>query len=104
MTSYINHSCVPNVNRSFIGDFQIVRATRDMAEDTELKWSYLAPMYCNFEGIGRELARWHINCDCAICTENRSLSEPTKKQRIKFLSDLTAAIADPKIVDCERVE
>jgi hypothetical protein len=34
--SYLNHSCVSNARRAFIGNMMVVRATRDLAADTEL--------------------------------------------------------------------
>jgi len=36
ISSYINHSCISNCRRSFIGDMQIIRATQDLHADTEL--------------------------------------------------------------------
>jgi hypothetical protein len=41
--SYINHSCLGNVRRSFIGDMMIVRAAKDMAACTELMFPYKTP-------------------------------------------------------------
>ncbi|KAK0506844.1 hypothetical protein JMJ35_010733 [Cladonia borealis] len=34
--SYINHSCYSNARRSFIGDIQIVRATRNIPAGSEI--------------------------------------------------------------------
>lgn len=36
LASYINHSCLGNCCRSFIGAMQIVRATEDLPPGTEL--------------------------------------------------------------------
>ncbi|OQE24015.1 hypothetical protein PENFLA_c010G09886 [Penicillium flavigenum] len=44
MASYINHSCLSNARRSFIGDMMIVRASRDLPTNTELTFWYKSPM------------------------------------------------------------
>lgn len=41
--SYINHSCLSNARRSFVGDMMIVRASRNLPPDTELTWWYQRP-------------------------------------------------------------
>ncbi|SMY22665.1 unnamed protein product [Zymoseptoria tritici ST99CH_1A5] len=40
MASYINHSCMPNSSRSFIGDLMITRATKPIARDQEITRYY----------------------------------------------------------------
>ncbi|KAL6915442.1 hypothetical protein FSST1_006937 [Fusarium sambucinum] len=42
LAARINHSCVGNCRRSFIGDMQIVRAARDIPAGTELTFAYRA--------------------------------------------------------------
>lgn len=39
-TSRANHSCVPNGDRSFIGDMMIIRATREIKAGEEIRLSY----------------------------------------------------------------
>lgn len=41
--SYINHSCINNCHRTFIGDVMIVRATKDLKANTELRFCYQPP-------------------------------------------------------------
>lgn len=68
--SKINHSCDSNVTRSFIGDFLILRAHRDIPAGTELTFWYTEPKsepYCT----ELSLAPWGFNCHCAICTDNQ---------------------------------
>ena len=37
LASLVNHSGVANCIRSFVGDMQIIRATKDLAANTELR-------------------------------------------------------------------
>jgi len=41
LASYINHSCLPNIYRSTIGNTMIVRAAADLLAGTELRHSYI---------------------------------------------------------------
>ncbi|SCO08278.1 unnamed protein product [Fusarium fujikuroi] len=77
LASRINHSCVSNCRRSFIGDMQIIRATQDMSAGTELLLSYRAP--CSFESyeeVQHHLSRWGFKCACDLC---KSRSKEDKK-------------------------
>ncbi|KAM3510550.1 hypothetical protein MY11210_005803 [Beauveria gryllotalpidicola] len=66
--SYVNHSCVGNCRRSFIGDMQIVRATADMEPGTELVFSYRQPQNLEtYDDVQRSLENWSFTCDCALC-------------------------------------
>lgn len=67
--AYINHSCMKNCARTFIGDMMIVRATKDMLADTELGWCYADPM--NREKMKKSLSdSWGFKCDCEICQDD----------------------------------
>ncbi|VUC29601.1 unnamed protein product [Clonostachys rosea] len=69
MASYINHSCDSNANRAFIGDFMIVRATRDLEGGTELKWRYYQPGLDNKKDTR---SHWGFQCNCIICADDQA--------------------------------
>lgn len=73
LASRMNHSCLPNCRRSFIGDMLILRATRDLAAGAELEISY--------RGGSRALAAsdrkwlmdtWGFACRCELCTSSHA--------------------------------
>ncbi len=64
MASKINHSCISNVRRSFIGDLQIIRATRDIPADTELTFWYTVPTG-DYYKMQKGLESWDFQCKCA---------------------------------------
>lgn len=39
-TTRANHSCIPNGDRSFIGDMMILRATREIKAGVDIRLSY----------------------------------------------------------------
>ena len=85
-SSYINHACAPNVRRSYIADFIIVRAQTDIAADTELTFGYISclePL-----SVRKEVLRAHkFECHCGVCTaEVRTRSKCLRRR--KKLSDL----------------
>ena len=71
-SSYINHSCIGNVDRAFIGDFMIVRASRSIKAGEELLFSYTAPLG-SVEERSQELQRFGFTCTCVLSTRQRSI-------------------------------
>ncbi|KAM3444240.1 hypothetical protein MY4824_000129 [Beauveria thailandica] len=66
--SYVNHSCVGNCRRSFIGDMLILRAAVDMEPGTELVFSYRQTKELEtYADVQRSLNNWSFTCDCALC-------------------------------------
>ncbi|KAI1392358.1 uncharacterized protein F4822DRAFT_441369 [Hypoxylon trugodes] len=82
LASRINHSCVPNCHRSFIGDMQIVRASEDIEADTELHFAYhIPPFNEKYEVIQKKFAHWDFVCECALCLDKKSTPRKVLKER-----------------------
>ncbi|KAL2163791.1 hypothetical protein VTH06DRAFT_5850 [Thermothelomyces fergusii] len=81
--AYMNHSCVPNVEREVIGDMLVVRAVRDVAAGEELFTSY--DLTGDFEGRQEALmAGWGFECRCALCEAERTDDEGVREKRSKL--------------------
>lgn len=81
-TSYINHSCIGNVKRSFIGDMQIVRAARDLEAGAELLVSYKPPLPLeSYDKVQHGLRFWGFTCDCALCLDRKETPERVLTER-----------------------
>ncbi|CAG8956682.1 hypothetical protein HYFRA_00012226 [Hymenoscyphus fraxineus] len=87
LAAKINHSCYSNVSRSFIGDFQIIRALRDMPPDTELTCSYRDIRSRSQDINPFLLKRWGFECDCAICAYHKE-SPSTIAEAQEFLNKI----------------
>jgi hypothetical protein len=86
MASYINHGCVSNVDRSFIGDMMIVRATRDISTGTELFFWY-RPCDDDAKEVQDELRKaWGFTCDCPICTDQSQTAGSVLSERRKLFA------------------
>ncbi|CAI7642165.1 unnamed protein product [Penicillium discolor] len=70
--SMINHSCMSNAHRAFIGDMMIIRATTNIPANTELTIWYLLPAP---ENQPMDFRHWGFECCCAMCTDVRA-TEP----------------------------
>jgi tetratricopeptide (TPR) repeat protein len=66
VASRANHSCLSNSEYSFLGDFMLVRANKDIPKDGEITISY-APTTGKFEQQKMTLRGWNFKCDCKLC-------------------------------------
>ncbi|KAI1037026.1 hypothetical protein LB505_012561 [Fusarium chuoi] len=64
--SYINHSCIPNTMKDFVGDLIIFRATRRIAAGEEITHSY--DESSDYEARrANTLRTWNFQCRCQLC-------------------------------------
>ena len=87
MASRINHSCLSNACRSFLGDLQLVRATSDIPPNTEITYWYKLPTGESDE-MQDELKHWRFQCKCIICIDLEDTSKKEITTRIKLLRNL----------------
>ncbi|PHH76815.1 hypothetical protein CDD80_1193 [Ophiocordyceps camponoti-rufipedis] len=93
LASRINHSCVSNCRRSFIGDMLIVRATKDIAAGTELVFSYHPPQeYQTYEETQAKFSNWGFTCDCELCQAKKNAKSSALKRRIELSMELSKAM------------
>lgn len=85
--SYMNHSCVPNTARSFIGDMLICRAVRDIEAGEELFQNYTSIK----AQVGRRQAEfrgWGFGCTCALCEGEASSTAERVERRTRLLGEI----------------
>jgi hypothetical protein len=67
----------------------IVRATRDLAPDTEINFWYHAPIAEENDDRQKKFKHWAFRCDCAMCrddqTTDRKILNSRKQQRAEVL-------------------
>lgn len=103
MASHMNHSCVANCCRSFIGDMMIIRATEDMPAGTELKVLYrpLSPAE-TYESTQKKLANWGFSCDCYLCDMKKTTTKSDMRQRQANLQSLSELLVRPGPLNTSR--
>jgi hypothetical protein len=96
LASRINHSCVGNCRRSFIGDMQLVRATVDIPAGTELLFAYRSPKpFETYANTQEALKHWGFTCSCALCLARKATTAATLQRRLVLRHDLDVAVGDP---------
>lgn len=88
LASYINHSCISNARRAFIGDMMVVRASKDLAANTELTFWYKSPLNKESDGVPVDLRHWGFTCDCIICRDIQKAEKAVVLKRTRLLADL----------------
>ncbi|KAF2280773.1 SET domain-containing protein [Westerdykella ornata] len=90
--SYLNHSCLPNTVRTFIGDVHFLRATRDIDAGEELTQQYISPEI-DIEDRQRAFeGTWGFRCDCKLCEVDGSISAEKRRQRLERFAELKAVV------------
>ncbi|KAJ5542819.1 hypothetical protein N7535_005243 [Penicillium sp. DV-2018c] len=103
MASYINHSCLSNARRSFIGDMMIVRASRDLPPNTEITSWYKSPLDPETEGLPVDLQHWGFKCVCMLCQDARRSSTILLSRRNRIPEDLRRLFKRPH-TDLQKIE
>ncbi|KAH6650507.1 hypothetical protein F5144DRAFT_480270 [Chaetomium tenue] len=83
--SYMNHDCVANTMRSFVGDMLVSRATRDIEEGEELFQQYV-PVKPLPDVRNRQFKEgWGFECGCTLCTAEARSPEAMQARRKELL-------------------
>lgn len=85
--SHANHSCVPNADRSFIGDMMVVRATRGIKAGEEISLNYLIPNHSYLERKER-LYSYGIECDCPLCEVEKFIPAQVLSKRATLVDEI----------------
>ncbi|KEZ46367.1 TPR domain-containing protein [Scedosporium apiospermum] len=93
--AYANHSCVPNTNRSFIGDFLISTATMDIPAGTEITHIYVAPRAI-YSLRKQQFRNWGFNCHCKLCSAEEQSAAENQERRMKMLGELELILRKKK--------
>lgn len=89
LASRINHSCIGNCRRSFIGDMQIIRATQDLEADTELHFGYRAPKATDsYEDVQNGLKQYGFVCGCPLCDTKKQTTSAELLRRKELVAEL----------------
>ena len=80
-SSYVNHSCVPNSHRTFIGDLLLLYATKDIKKGEELAINYGADLQA-FTSRGEAImSMWNFQCSCPLCAADAGVSADVMQRR-----------------------
>ncbi|KAG2500621.1 hypothetical protein HYH03_001388 [Edaphochlamys debaryana] len=92
LASYINHACIANAHRYFIGDFIFIRATTNIPASTEVTMPYIDALSPAHDRA-RTLAKYGFACACELCTEEAAWVEAHPDQSLELQGSLAEVAA-----------
>jgi hypothetical protein len=94
VASYMNHSCVPNSEKEYIGDLMVLRATSEIKAGDEVTHTYVQ-VDSDFEGRRKSLLdAWGFVCDCGLCVAERGDEESVREKRKRLEREAEALMDD----------
>ncbi|KAI1765780.1 SET domain-containing protein [Hypoxylon sp. FL1150] len=83
--AYINHSCLANTEKEFIGDLMVLRAAQPIAAGQELFHTY--DRSSDYDTRQRALmTTWGFECECELCVVEKT-DDPGVRKRRKDLAE-----------------
>ncbi|KAI8268114.1 N-lysine methyltransferase SMYD2-A [Colletotrichum sp. SAR11_239] len=84
--AYINHSCVPNAKREFVGDLMVIRSLRKIKKGEEIFHSY--DESGDYEARQAALmTTWGFECGCALCAAEKTDEPAVRKKRNELVAE-----------------
>ncbi|KAG9502258.1 hypothetical protein J7337_005084 [Fusarium musae] len=103
LAARINHSCVGNCRRSFIGDMAIIRAARDIPVGTELTIPYRPSTDSeSYQDVQKGLAKWGFICDCELCKDRLKTTEAVRVRRKELSKEFDKQVPSDQEFDLEK--
>jgi tetratricopeptide (TPR) repeat protein len=90
--AYINHSCIPNAQKEYIGDLMILRATRTIAAGEEIFHAY--DESSDYDARQASLmTTWGFECKCKLCKAEAKDSLEVRNKREELRGEADALVA-----------
>jgi tetratricopeptide (TPR) repeat protein len=90
--AYINHSCIPNAQKEYIGDLMILRATRAIAAGEEIFHAY--DESSDYDARQAALmTTWGFECKCRLCKAEAKDSVEVRSKREELRGEADAFVA-----------
>jgi tetratricopeptide (TPR) repeat protein len=102
LASYINHSCIPNAKREYLGDLMVLHATRPIGAGEEIMHSYDE---CSDYDVRTAalMNTWGFTCTCALCSAEKADSPALRKKRRELESEVNALVERDEAVGAKRL-
>lgn len=98
--SYVNHSCLANAARAFIGDIMIVRAVHEIQAGEEIFMAYISPTE-QLSKRKKTLDDYGFSCDCALCQAETNVSKIIMHSRARLRKKINAFLAANRLTESD---
>ncbi|KAF2215382.1 hypothetical protein CERZMDRAFT_36205 [Cercospora zeae-maydis SCOH1-5] len=102
MSSALNHDCIGNVSRNFIGDVLLVRANRHISAGEELTMRYVSSIKRIVEFHNDLKTTWDFQCSCKLCVAELRVPPYQRNMRASNFKLVTALMEDHPVLDFHR--
>jgi tetratricopeptide (TPR) repeat protein len=87
--AYINHSCLANTDKEFVGDLIVIRATRHIKAGEEILFAYHASL--DYESRQAFLNKtWGFRCSCKLCEAEEQDGKEVRDKRMEMVGEADA--------------
>jgi tetratricopeptide (TPR) repeat protein len=100
--AYINHSCIPNASKEYVGDVLILRATRTISAGEELFHAYDE----NSDYDTRQsslMTTWGFKCSCKLCEAESKDSPEVRAKREELRGEEDAFLSREHWANAKRL-
>ncbi|KAL5116298.1 hypothetical protein ACEQ8H_005756 [Pleosporales sp. CAS-2024a] len=100
--AYINHSCMPNAWKEYIGDMMVVRATRGISAGEEIFHAYDE----SSDYVARQaslMTTWGFHCVCKLCEAESADDAKVRAKREQLRGEAEAFVAREHWADVKRL-
>ncbi|KAI1647411.1 SET domain-containing protein [Daldinia loculata] len=100
--AYINHSCVANAKKEYVGDLMVLRATRPIAAGEEIFHSY--DESSDYDARQAALmTTWGFECSCPLCAAEKTDTPAVRKKRRDLTDDADQFVTTEHYLDAKRL-
>jgi tetratricopeptide (TPR) repeat protein len=100
--AYINHSCIPNASKEYIGDLMVLRATSPIKSGQEIFHAY--DESSDYEARQASLmTTWAFECKCKLCEVEAKESPEVRAKREELRGEADAFLAREHWVNVKRL-
>ncbi|RKU47094.1 hypothetical protein DL546_001752 [Coniochaeta pulveracea] len=100
--AYINHSCIANAKKEYVGDLMVIRATQAIASGEEIFHAY--DESSDYEARQKALmTTWGFECNCALCAVEKGDDPAVRKKRQELADEADAFVAREPWTNAKRL-
>lgn len=100
--AYINHSCVPNASKEYIGDLMILRALQPIKAGDEIFHAY--DESSDYDARQASLmTSWGFKCVCKLCEVENKESQEVRSKREELRGEADAFVAREHWANAKRL-
>lgn len=100
--AYINHSCIANATKDFVGDLMVLRALRPLKAGEEIFISY--DESSDYDARQAALmTTWGFECKCPLCAAEKADSPEVRKKRAELAEQAEEFVRREHWVEAKRL-